>query len=137
MLGKLLVAIPSVVVLRCQENEAELEMRGVRGMAQLGELGLCIGVRLNVGQPRDAWIENTTLLLSASDAVRDFCISCHGAAWMLWRWYASPSQRVSEEFVKESEEKVGEQLALAAYLTRRASSVRPAPRKSSLGARLA
>ena len=136
MLGKLLVAIPSVIVLRCLENEAEIEMCGVRGMAQLGELGICIGAILNIREATDAWIERTTLLLSTSDMMRDFCVSCGGGKWVLWRWYGGMPQRISEEFVQTCEEKLAEHLALAAYFARRGAVAR-ASSQWTLDARLA
>ncbi|WP_124668622.1 hypothetical protein [Burkholderia sp. Bp8986] len=112
-------------------------MRGFRGLAQLGELGLCIGCALKVGRPTEAWIEGTALLLSASEATRDFCISGHGDSWVLWRWYGIVPQWVSEKFIEECEAKLEGQLALAAYFVRRASVVRSSSRKPLFGARLA
>lgn len=123
-LDVLLREVSTIVVTSCGEKSAEIEVRGVRGLVQSGEFGLCVGTEVVGEVPEVAtdsinrWLQRATLLLAASRATADYSLSCDDSRWLLWRWYASGQPALPAHQVREMMRQLDGQVALRGYLLR-------------------
>ncbi|MFM0610258.1 hypothetical protein PQR05_37850 [Paraburkholderia sediminicola] len=115
-LVKMLMTLPSVIVLRSSENEAEIEFKGVSGVAQSGRLGICVGAPVYPKAPTALWIARITRALAFSEVMRTLCVSRQGSRWILWGWYDA-NFICDDNHIRIREAQFRAQFAVAVYFS--------------------
>jgi hypothetical protein len=101
---------PCVTVLDAAGPRVPVEVAGLDGWAWHLEGGLCFGLRIDIAQPSEQWVNETTLYIAASFAACDGALSQADGKWVLWHRYDH------EVDAAQLHERLGAQVALVRRL---------------------
>ncbi|MFC4424135.1 hypothetical protein [Cupriavidus pampae] len=106
----MLTRCEQVTLLEHTATQGRLEISGLDAFFAVGDLGLCVGIDLDVDDFPPWWLEQTTLWLASTLDAADDAISQIEGRWMIWRRY---ERSVSASDLDDSIER---HIALARYL---------------------